>query len=83
MIFNINYAVLFKSSCIVNAITPGEVANWCKKHDAVLIHYSTDYVFDGTKGFHTQREMNPTPLIYMAGQSLKEKEVLKKAVPLI
>jgi len=47
---------------LVNAITPGEVANWCKKHDAVLIHYSTDYVFDGKKGVPYTEEDEPNPI---------------------
>lgn len=33
----------------VNAHAPGMMAEWAKQHDALLIHYSTDYVFDGTK----------------------------------
>lgn len=33
---------------IINAETPGKIAEWCKANDAVMIHYSTDYVFDGT-----------------------------------
>jgi len=47
---------------LVNAITPGEVAKWCKKHDAVLIHYSTDYVFDGTKDSPYTEEDEPNPI---------------------
>jgi len=47
---------------LVNAITPVEVAYWCKKHDAVLIHYSTDYVFDGTKGSPYTEEDEPNPI---------------------
>ncbi len=31
----------------VNAELPGRLASWAKKNDAPLIHYSTDYVFDG------------------------------------
>ena len=31
----------------VNARAPGILAEEAKRHDAVLIHYSTDYVFDG------------------------------------
>ena len=32
----------------VNAHTPGEIAHWCRLNNSTLIHYSTDYVFDGS-----------------------------------
>lgn len=32
----------------INAHTPGLMAQWCKTNGVPLIHYSTDYVFDGT-----------------------------------
>lgn len=31
----------------VNAELPARLANWAKKNDARLVHYSTDYIFDG------------------------------------
>lgn len=31
----------------INATMPGRLAAWAKRNDARLIHYSTDYVFDG------------------------------------
>ncbi|MDR7194352.1 dTDP-4-dehydrorhamnose reductase [Luteimonas terrae] len=31
-----------------NAETPGAIARWCVVHDVPLVHYSTDYVFDGS-----------------------------------
>jgi len=34
----------------VNALAPGTMAEWAQKNGAAFIHYSTDYVFDGTKG---------------------------------
>ncbi|MGO4702293.1 dTDP-4-dehydrorhamnose reductase [Dyella sp. 2RAB6] len=36
----------------INGEAPGAMAQWAAAHDALLIHYSTDYVFDGE---------NPTP----------------------
>ena len=33
---------------VVNAGIPSMLASWAKKNEARLIHYSTDYVFDGT-----------------------------------
>ncbi|MCH2547631.1 MAG: dTDP-4-dehydrorhamnose reductase [Alphaproteobacteria bacterium] len=32
----------------VNAEAPAILAQWCKQHDVPFIHYSTDYVFDGS-----------------------------------
>jgi dTDP-4-dehydrorhamnose reductase len=33
----------------VNAVAPGVLARWAADHGAYLVHYSTDYVFDGKK----------------------------------
>lgn len=33
----------------INAETPGLLAQWAQKKKALLIHFSTDYVFDGNK----------------------------------
>lgn len=33
----------------VNAVAPGVLARWAADHGALLVHYSTDYVFDGSK----------------------------------
>lgn len=32
----------------INATTPGLIAQWCAKNKATLVHFSTDYVFDGS-----------------------------------
>ena len=38
-----------ENALIANGAAPGYLAKACKKHGALLIHVSTDYVFDGTK----------------------------------
>lgn len=35
---------------VVNGITPGIIGEECRKLGALAVHYSTDYVFDGTSG---------------------------------
>ena len=34
----------------INGVAPGELAQAAKRHGALLVHYSTDYIFDGAKG---------------------------------
>ncbi len=46
----------------VNATGPGILADQAKKFGAVLLHYSTDYVFDGTKDSPYVETDLPNPL---------------------
>lgn len=46
----------------LNADAPGVMADWAAKHDSLMIHYSTDYVFDGTKKEPWTEEDKPNPL---------------------
>ena len=46
----------------VNAIAPGILAEEAKRLGALLVHYSTDYVFDGSKKSPYKEEDAPNPL---------------------
>ena len=52
----------------VNAVAPGILADEAKRAGALLVHYSTDYVFDGTKG-SPYTEADPTCPINVYGES--------------
>ena len=36
-----------KTAMAINADAPGKLAEWCASHNAVFVHFSTDYVFGG------------------------------------
>lgn len=51
-----------------NALAPGAVAGWCAANGATLVHYSTDYVFDGA-GSRPYREDDPVAPLGVYGAS--------------
>ena len=57
----------------INATGPGVLAEEAKKIPAVLVHYSTDYVFDGTKSNPYLETDTPKP-ISVYGQTKLEGE---------
>lgn len=57
----------------VNASAVQELAAWCKKQDIALVHYSTDYVMDGS-GDSARTEDSATSPINAYGQSKLEGE---------
>jgi len=52
----------------VNAIAPAVLAEEAKKLDAAIVHYSTDYVFDGAKAAPYE-EMDPANPISVYGKT--------------
>ncbi len=46
----------------INAVAPGVLAGEAKKLGALMVHYSTDYIFDGTKSSPYAETDTPNPL---------------------
>jgi dTDP-4-dehydrorhamnose reductase len=60
----------------VNATAPGVLAGEAKRNGALLVHYSTDYVFDGTKPAPYVEEDEPNPLnVYGASKLAGERAI--------
>jgi len=47
---------------LVNAQAPGRMARWARSNDCQLLHYSTDYVFDGRSERPYRESDVPSPL---------------------
>jgi dTDP-4-dehydrorhamnose reductase len=47
---------------LINATTPGVIAEEARKFHCAFIHFSTDFVFDGTKGSAYVETDSPNPL---------------------
>jgi dTDP-4-dehydrorhamnose reductase len=63
----------------INALAPGVMAEMSRKLGAVLVHYSTDYVFDGRANTpHTEMEP-PNPLNMYGKSKLEGEEHIKQA----
>ncbi|MDH5835492.1 dTDP-4-dehydrorhamnose reductase [Luteimonas kalidii] len=63
----------------VNAEAPGLLARACAQRDALLVHYSTDYVFDG-RGSRPYREDDATaPLGVYGASKLAGEEAVRAA----
>ena len=47
---------------LINAKAPGRIARWAKNNDCSILHYSTDYVFDGHAERPYKEGDEPSPL---------------------
>lgn len=63
----------------VNAVAPGIMAEEAKRCGAVLVHYSTDYVFDGSAG-RPYLETDQTAPLNIYGKSKLDGELAVQAV---
>lgn len=66
----------------INGIAPGIMAEEAKRLGAAMIHYSTDYVFDGSKTSPYTEEDTPNPLsVYGKTKLAGERAILAAGIP--
>jgi len=67
-----------EAAMAINARAPGVLAEEAKDLGAALIHYSTDYVFDGSKGSPYQESDAPNPLNVYGRSKLAGEQALRQ-----
>ncbi len=61
----------------VNGAAPGYIAEGCSRSGAVLVHYSTDYIFDGSKKEYVESDP-PNPInAYGSSKLMGEMNIIK------
>lgn len=62
-----------------NAEAPGVIAQWCAQFAVPLVHYSTDYVFDGQGGRPYREDDATAPLGVYGASKLAGEEAIRAA----
>ncbi len=62
----------------VNGKAPGHMAQGCSITGAKLIHYSTDYIFDGSKKQYLETDATNPINVYGHSKLMGENEIIKK-----
>jgi dTDP-4-dehydrorhamnose reductase len=63
---------------LVNGVAPGVIAEVAKTLNAALIHFSTDYVFDGMKGSPYTEQDQPNPVQFYGHSKLLGEQAISK-----
>lgn len=63
----------------VNAVAPGIIAEEAHRRDVLLVHYSTDYVFDGAKKEPWVETDEPDPLNHYGASKLAGERAIAQA----
>jgi dTDP-4-dehydrorhamnose reductase len=71
-----------KKAHIINVEAPALMAEEAKRIGAALVHYSTDYVFDGSKGLLYEESDQPNPInVYGVTKLAGEQAIRAAGVP--
>lgn len=71
-----------KLAMAINGLAPGIMAEEAKRHNAGIIHFSTDYVFDGTANRPYREDDTPSPLnVYGKTKLAGERAIQAVGVP--
>jgi dTDP-4-dehydrorhamnose reductase len=66
----------------INATAPGILAELVRESQALLVHYSTDYVFDGTKtGAYVETDLTNPLSVYGASKLAGERAIVEVDCP--
>jgi dTDP-4-dehydrorhamnose reductase len=68
-------------AAVVNAEAPGEIAKACASLRARLVHFSTDYVFDGSVKVPYSERSAPKPLSVYGRTKLAGEQKVREALP--
>lgn len=63
---------------LINATAPGVLAEEAARLGAVLVHFSTDYVFDGKKGCAYTEDDTPNPLNVYGATKLEGEQAIQQ-----
>ena len=63
----------------VNAASPGVIAEWCAVRDIPFVHFSTDYVFDGSGARPWQEDDAVAPLNVYGLSKLRGEQLIEQA----
>lgn len=64
---------------IINSVSPGVLAEEAVKTNALLVHYSTDYIFDGTKTSSYVETDEPNPINAYGRTKLVGEQVIQSS----
>ncbi|WP_369048619.1 NAD(P)-dependent oxidoreductase [Tenacibaculum sp. UWU-22] len=62
----------------INVTAVKYLVDFCEETNAHLVHISTDFIFDGTKGYYAETDM-PNPINYYGLSKLKSEKIIEKS----